>query len=80
MIDSLRLFLCIGTGTRTIKSQYAGGILLQPVQKLAATLIFARPTKGQKYKRVPFGVPKDCMISRRQEIFWQQVDTLPPDF
>jgi hypothetical protein len=30
-----------------IKSQYAGGILLQPVQKLVATLIFARPRKGK---------------------------------
>ena len=39
-----------------IKSQYAGGILLQPVQKLVATLIFARPTQGQKCKRVPSGV------------------------
>ena len=28
-------------GTRKIKSQYAGGILLQPVQKLAATSISA---------------------------------------
>ena len=27
-------------GTRKIKSQYAGGILLQPVQKLVATIIF----------------------------------------
>ena len=43
-------------GTRKIKSQYAGGILLQPVQKLVATLIFARPTQGQKCKRVPSGV------------------------
>ena len=40
-----------------IKSQYAGGILLQPVQKLVATLIFARPPQGQKCKRVPSGVP-----------------------
>ena len=40
-----------------IKSQYAGGILLQPVQKLVATLIFARLTQGQKCKRVPSGVP-----------------------
>ena len=38
-----------------IKSQYAGGILLQPVQKLVATLIFARLTQGQKCKRVPSG-------------------------
>ena len=43
-------------GTRKIKSQYAGGILLQPVQKLVATLIFARLTQGQKCKRVPSGV------------------------
>jgi hypothetical protein len=28
-------------GTRTIQSQYAGGILLPPVQKLVATSIFA---------------------------------------
>ena len=38
-----------------IKSQYAGGILLQPVQTLVATLIFARLTEGQKCKRVPSG-------------------------
>ena len=38
------------------ESQYAGGILLQPVQKLVATLIFARPPQGQKCKRVPSGV------------------------
>ena len=44
-------------GTRKIQSQYAGGILLQPVQKLVATLIFARPPQGQKCKRVPSGVP-----------------------
>ena len=43
-------------GTRKIKSQYAGGILLQPVQKLVATIIFARPPQGQKCKRVPFDV------------------------
>jgi hypothetical protein len=49
-------YLCIGIGTRKIKSQYAGGILLQPVQKLVATLIFARLTQGQKCKRVPSGV------------------------
>jgi len=41
-----------------IKSQYAGGILLQPVQKLVATLIFARLTQGQKCKRGPFAVPE----------------------
>ena len=41
-----------------IKSQYAGGILLQPVQTLVATIIFARLTEGQKCKRVPSGVPK----------------------
>jgi hypothetical protein len=35
-------------GTRTIKLQYAGGILLQPVQKLVVTLIFARLPQGQK--------------------------------
>ena len=50
-------YLCIGIGTRMIKSQYAGGILLQAVQKLVATLIFARPPQGQKCKRVPSGVP-----------------------
>jgi len=43
-------------GTRKIQSQYAGGILLQPVQKLVATLIFARPPQGQKCKRVPSGM------------------------
>jgi len=43
-------------GTRKIKSQYAGGILLPPVQKLVATLIFARPPQGRKCKRVPSGV------------------------
>jgi len=46
-------FYFCADGTRTIQSQYAGGILLQPVQKLVATLIFARPTQGQKCKRVP---------------------------
>ena len=40
-------YLCIGIGTRMIKSQYAGGILLQPVQKLVATLIFALTDKGK---------------------------------
>jgi hypothetical protein len=40
-----------------IKSQYAGGILLQPVQDLVATLIFARPPQGQKCKRVPSAAP-----------------------
>ena len=49
-------YLFIGIGTRKVKSQYAGGILLPPVQKLVATLIFARPTQGQKCKRVPSGV------------------------
>ena len=49
-------YLCIEIGTRKIKSQYAGGILLQPVQKLVATLICARPPQGQKCKRVPSGV------------------------
>ena len=34
-------FSYLGDGTRKIKSQYAGGILLQPVQKLVATIIFA---------------------------------------
>jgi hypothetical protein len=42
-----------------IKSQYAGGILLQPVQKLVATLIFARPPQGQKCKRVPSAAPNN---------------------
>ena len=51
-------YLCIGIGTRKIQSQYAGGILLQPVQKLVATIMFARPPQGQKCKRVPSGVPK----------------------
>ena len=41
-----------------IKSQYAGGVLLQPVQKLVPTLILARLTEGRKCKRVPSGVPK----------------------
>ena len=45
-------------GTRRCEMQYAGGILLQPVQKLVATLIFARLTQGQKCKRVPSGVPR----------------------
>ena len=49
---------CAREGTRMIKSQYAGGILLQPVQKLVATLIFARPPQGQKCKRVSSGVPR----------------------
>ena len=44
-------------GTRKIQSQYAGGILLQPVQKLVATLIFARPPQGQKCKRVLLRFP-----------------------
>ena len=33
--------------------------MLQPVQKLVATLIFARLTQGQKCKRVPSGVRKN---------------------
>ena len=37
----------IPEGTRKIKSQYTGGILLQPVQKLVATLIFALTCKGK---------------------------------
>ena len=49
-----------------IKSQYAGGILLQPVQKLVATLIFVRPPQGQKCKRVPSGVPKRGRDSNNQ--------------
>ena len=58
MIQSTASFIyALEEGTRTIKSQYAGGILLQPVQKLVATLIFARPPQGQKCKRVPSGVP-----------------------
>ena len=57
MIQSTASFIyALEEGTRMIKSQYAGGILLQPVQKLVATLIFARPTQGQKCKRVPSGV------------------------
>ena len=47
---------CLMSETRTIQSQYAGGILLQPVQKLVATLIFTRLPQGQKCKRVPSGV------------------------
>ncbi len=45
-------YFCKEERTRKIKSQYAGGILLQPVQKLVATLIFARPPQRQKCKRV----------------------------
>ena len=52
-------YLCIEMGTRKIQSQYAGGILLQPVQKLVATLIFARPLQGQKCKRISGGSPKE---------------------
>jgi hypothetical protein len=44
-------------GSRKIKSQYTGGILLQPVQKLGATIIFC--SKGQKCKQAPFGVKFD---------------------
>ena len=50
-------FLNVDIGTRMINSQYAGVILLQPVQKLVATLIFARPPQGQKCKRVPSAAP-----------------------
>jgi len=33
--------------------QVSGGHLLPPVQKLVATLIFARPAQGQKCKSRP---------------------------
>jgi len=33
--------------------QVSGGHLLPPVQKLVATIIFARPTQGQKCKSSP---------------------------
>jgi hypothetical protein len=65
-------YLCKEEGTRKIKSQYAGGILLQPVQKLVATLIFARPPQGQKCKRVPSGVPRKklfCLPDKRAFLF-----------
>ena len=51
------LFLVEGNGLEPIGMQVSGGHLLPPVQKLVATIIFARPTQGQKCKRVPFGVP-----------------------
>ena len=57
--------------------QYAGGILLQPVQKLVATLIFARPTQGQKCKRVPSGVPhKDGYFDRVTVLFFLPKNTI----
>ena len=56
MIQSTASFIyALKEGTRKIKLQYAGGILLQPVQKLVAPLIFARSPQGQKCKRVPSG-------------------------
>jgi len=48
-------YLCKEEGTRRSQMQYAGGILLPPVQTLVATLFFARPTQGQKCNRVPSG-------------------------
>jgi len=48
MLAAFHFFGTAREGTHKIKSQYAGGILLQPVQKLVATLIFARLTgKGK---------------------------------
>ena len=66
-------FICFALragGTRKIQSQYAGGILLQPVQKLVATLIFACLTEGQKCKRVPSGVPKRNGDTKRHPQFY----------
>jgi len=40
-------YLCKEEGIRKIKPQYAGGILLPPVQKLVATLIFALAGKDK---------------------------------
>ena len=50
-------YLYIGIGTRKIQSQYAGGILLTPVQTLVTTLIFA--PHGAKMQTSPFRCTAD---------------------
>ena len=47
-------YLCIGIGTRMIKSQYAGGILLQPVQKTGCYLNFCPSPARAKMQTSPF--------------------------
>ena len=55
MIHSLCPLFFVEAGLEPIAVELSGGQFLPPVQKLVATLIFARPTQGQKCKRVPFG-------------------------
>ena len=38
----------MGIGLEPISMQYAGGILLPPAQKLAATLFYSSPVTGRK--------------------------------
>ena len=59
------LLISFGGETRNIKSQYAGGILLPPVQKLVATSICAY---RRRCKRVsPLGPEKDlCFVSKHR--------------
>jgi len=50
--------------------QVSGGHLLPPVQKLVATLIFARPTQGQKCKSSPVTSTKIAPKFRASEQFF----------
>jgi len=46
----LVFYFVTGNGARTIKMQYAGGILLPPVQTLVATLLYESLTHPTKTK------------------------------
>ena len=53
MIHSPWHLFFVEVGLEPIAVELSGGQFLPPVQKLVATLIFARPTQGQKCKSSP---------------------------
>ena len=53
MIHSLCPLFFVEAGLEPIAVELSGGQFLPPVQKLVATLIFARPTQGQTCKSSP---------------------------
>jgi len=55
MVSSLLFRTSCVMGLEPIQMQQSGGLLLPPVQKLVATIIFAN---GENANRVPFGVPE----------------------
>ena len=76
-------FYSLREGTRRSQMQYAGGILLPPVQKLVATLIFARPPQGQKCKRgllFPLNMQRQASLPRKKQNRHLGVSPLSADF